>query len=78
MESGESGGLFERMLGGGNHQKEQIGGANTLQAPADGDVVFDPGMQGASGHAPLPATSHLIEMEAMTLQVGAGGVQVVS
>ena len=78
MESGESGGLFERMLGGGDHQKEQISGANAPQAPADGDVAFDPGMQGASGHGPLPATSHLIEMEAMTLQVGAGGVQVAS
>jgi hypothetical protein len=41
-------------------------------------VACDPGMQGASGHTPLPATSHVIEMEAMTLQVGAGGVQVVS
>ncbi len=78
MESGESGGLFERMLGGGDHQKEQISGANAPQAPADGDVACDPGMQGASGHDPLPATSHLIEMEAMTLQVGAGGVQVVA
>jgi len=35
-------------------------------------------MQGASEHDPLPVTSHLIEMEAMTLQVGAGGVQVAS
>ena len=35
-------------------------------------------MQGASGHDPLPATSHLIEMEAMTLQAGAEGVQVAS
>jgi len=39
------------MLGGGDHQKEQISGANAPQAPADGDVACDPGMQGASGHS---------------------------
>jgi hypothetical protein len=38
------------MLGGGDHQKEQISGTNAPQAPADGDVAFDPGMQGASEH----------------------------
>src|SRR5688500_6434906 len=76
MESGESSGLFERLFGGGDHQKEQIGGANASQAPADGDVAFDPGVQGASGHDPLPAMSHSIEMEVMTLRVGRRDVQV--
>src|SRR5687768_17827701 len=76
MESGESSGLFESMFGGGDHQKEQRGGANAPQAPADGDVAFDPGVQGASGHDPLPAMSHAIEMEVMTLRVGRRDVQV--
>jgi len=76
MESRESGGFFERMLAGGNHQKEQISGANAPQALPDGDVAFDPGVQGASGHAPLPAMSHPIEMETLTLRGGTEGVQV--
>ena len=78
MESGKSGGLFERMFGGGDHQKEQISGANAPQAPPDGDAAFDPGVQGASEPDPLPVTRHPIEMETMTLRIGTGGVQVVS
>jgi hypothetical protein len=39
---------------------------------------LDPRVQGTSEHDPLPVTSHPIEMEAMTLRVGTGGVQVVS
>src|SRR5215471_6228309 len=76
MESRESGGFLERMLAGGNQQKEQISGANAPQALPDGDVAFGPGVQGASGHAPLPAMSHPIEMETMTLRGGTEGVQV--
>src|SRR5919205_598463 len=75
MESRKSGSLFERMLGGDDHQKDHIGGANAPQAPSDGDVTIDPGGQGASGHDPLPAMSHPIEIETMTLRVGTGGVQ---
>ena len=75
MESRKSGSLFERMLGGDDHQKEQRGGANAPQAPPDGDAAFDPGVQGASRHDPLPAMSHPIEIETMTLRVGTGGVQ---
>jgi hypothetical protein len=75
MESRKSGSLFERMLGGDDHQKEQIGGAHAPQASPDGDAAFDPGVQGASGHDPLPAMSHPIEIETMTLRVGTGGVQ---
>jgi len=34
MESGESGGLFERMLGGGDHQKRADNVQMAPQAPA--------------------------------------------
>src|SRR5215471_4259256 len=54
MQSGKPGGLFEGMLRGCDHQKEQIAGAHPLKPLTDGDVTFDPRVQGASAHGAPP------------------------
>jgi hypothetical protein len=54
MQAGKAGGLFEGVLRCRDHQKEQIASANALKALTDGDVTFDPRVQGASGHGASP------------------------
>src|SRR5512138_2953192 len=54
MQAGKAGGLCEGVLRGRDHQKEQITSANALKAPTDGDVTWDPRVQGASGHGASP------------------------
>ena len=54
MQAGKASGLCEGVLRGRDHQKEQIAGANALKAPTDGDVTFNPCVQGASGHGASP------------------------
>jgi hypothetical protein len=44
MQSGKSGGFFERMLRGDDHQKEQIAGANPPQPLTDGNPTFNPSL----------------------------------
>ena len=54
MQAGKSGGLFEGMFRCRDHQKEQIAGAHPLKPLTDGDVTFDPRVQGASEHRASP------------------------
>jgi hypothetical protein len=54
MQSGKPGGLFEGMLRCRDHQKEQIADTNPLKPLPDGDVPFNPRVQGASGHGASP------------------------
>ena len=54
MQSGKPGGLFEGMFRCDDHQKEQIAGANPLKPLTDGDLTFDPSLQGASEHRASP------------------------
>ena len=54
MQAGKSGGLFEGMFRCRDHQKEQRASANALKALTDGDVTFDPRVQGARGHGASP------------------------
>ena len=58
-----------------DHQKEQITGANPLKPLTDGEVTFDPRVQGASEHGALPGTRPQIWVEAMTLRGSTRGVQ---
>jgi hypothetical protein len=39
-----------QLLRGNDHQKEQIAGANPLKPLTDGNMAFDPSLQGASAH----------------------------
>jgi hypothetical protein len=54
MQSGKPGGLLEGMLCGDDHEKEQIARANPLKPLTDGDLTFDPRVQGASEHGASP------------------------
>src|SRR5215831_908144 len=54
MQAGKAGGLFEGVLCCRDHQKEQIAGTNPLKPLTDGDLTFDPRVQGASGHGASP------------------------
>src|SRR6266850_8137239 len=54
MQAGKPGGLFEGMLRCRDHQKEQIAGAYSLKPLTDGDVTFDPRVQGAREHGASP------------------------
>src|SRR5215470_12036622 len=54
MQAGKPGGLLEGMLRGRDHQKEHIAGAHPLKSLTDGDVTFDPRVQGASAHSASP------------------------
>ena len=54
MQAGKPGSLFEGMLRGRDHQKEQRAGAHPLQPLTDGDVTCDPRVQGASEHGASP------------------------
>jgi len=54
MQAGKSGGLFEGMFRCRDHQKEQIAGAYSLKPLTDGDVTFDPRVQGAREHGASP------------------------
>src|SRR5207248_2592996 len=54
MQAGKPGGLCEGMLRCRDHQKEQIAGAHPLKPLTDGDVTFDPRVQGASEHSASP------------------------
>ena len=58
MQSGKSGGFFERMLRGDDHQKEQIAGANPPQPLPDGNPMFNPSLYGASEHRASPECEH--------------------
>src|SRR4051812_10621451 len=58
MQSGKPGGLLEGMLRGDDHEKEQIAGANPLQPLTDGNMPFDPRLQGASEHRASPRCEH--------------------
>ena len=75
MQSGKSGGLFEGMLRGDDHEKEQIAGANPLKPLTDGDPTCDPSLYGASEHRASPWCEHADMVEAMTLSVRGRGVQ---
>jgi len=54
MQSGKPGGFFKGMFRGDDHQKEQIAGANPLKPLTDGNMAFDPRLQGASKHRASP------------------------
>src|SRR5215813_7313858 len=54
MQAGKAGGLFEGVLRCRDHQKEQIARANPLKPLTDGNVTFDPRVQGASEHGASP------------------------
>ena len=58
MQSGKSGGFFERMLRGDDHQKKQIAGANPRKPLTDGNAMFDPRLYGASEHRASPGCEH--------------------
>ena len=58
MQSGKPGGLLEGMFRCDNHEKEQIAGANPLKPLTDGDLTFDPSLQGASEHRASPRYKH--------------------
>jgi len=58
MQAGKPGGLFERMLCGDDHQKEQITGANPRKPLTDSDPTFDPSLYGASEHRASPRCEH--------------------
>ena len=58
MQSGKSGGLFEGMLRGDDHEKEQIADANPLKPLTDGDPTCDPSLYGASEHGASPRCEH--------------------
>src|SRR4029453_4225484 len=54
MQAGKPGSLFEGMLRGRDHQKEQIAGAHPLKPLTDGNATFDPRVQDASAHGASP------------------------
>ena len=58
MQSGKPGSLLEGMFRGDDHKKEQIAGANPLEPLTDGDLTFDPSLQGASEHGASPRCKH--------------------
>ena len=58
MQAGKPCRLFEGMLRGDDHEKEQIAGANPLKPLTDGDLTFDPSLQGASEHRVSPRCEH--------------------
>src|SRR5215217_5114941 len=58
MQSGKSGGFFERMLRGDDHQKEQIADTNPPQPLTDGNPPFNPRLYGASEHRASPRCEH--------------------
>ncbi len=58
MQSGKSGGFFERMLGCDDHQKEPIAGANPPKPLPDGNPTCDPSLYGASEHRASPRWEH--------------------
>jgi len=58
MQAGKPGGLFERMLCGDDHQKEQITGAHPRKSLTDSDPTFDPSLYGASEHRASPRCEH--------------------
>ena len=58
MQSRKPGGLLEGMLRGDDHEKEQIAGANPLKPLTDGNMTFDPSLQGASVHRASPRCEH--------------------
>ena len=54
MQAGKPGGLCEGVLRCRDHQKEQIARSHPLQPLTDGNVTFDPRVQGASEHGASP------------------------
>ena len=58
MQSGKPGGFLEGMFRCRDHQKEQIAGTNPLKTLTDGDLTFDPRLQGASKHGASPPGEH--------------------
>src|SRR5947207_4675991 len=58
MQSGKPSGLVEGMFRCDDHEKEQIAGANPLKPLTDGDLTFDPSLQGASEHCASPRCKH--------------------
>jgi hypothetical protein len=50
VQSGKPGGVFEGMLRGHDHQKQQLTGADPLKTSTDPDTPRDPSLQGASPH----------------------------
>src|SRR6266705_2104096 len=54
MQAGKPGGLFEGMLSGDDHKKEQISAASLLKPLTDGDPTFDPRLYGARKHRASP------------------------
>jgi hypothetical protein len=58
MSSRKPGRLFEGMLRGDDHQKEQRVGANPLKPLTDGNPTFDPSLYGASEPRASPRCEH--------------------
>ena len=60
MQSRKPGGLLQGMLRGDDHEKEQIAGAHARKPLTNGDLTFDPSLQGPASIASLPGVSSLI------------------
>ena len=58
MEARKPGGLFDGMLRGADHQKEQIAGANPLKPLTDDTPTFEPSLEGASEPRAAPRCAH--------------------
>jgi hypothetical protein len=58
MQSRKPGGLLKGVLRGDDHEKEQIAGAHSFKSLTNGDLTFDPGLQGASEHRVSPRGKH--------------------
>ena len=58
MQAGKPGGLFESMLWGDDHQKEQRTGAHPRKPLTDSDPTCDPSLYGASEHRASPRGEH--------------------
>jgi hypothetical protein len=46
------------VLRGDDHEKEQIAGAHSFKSLTNGDLTFDPSLQGASEHRVSPRGEH--------------------
>ena len=58
MQSRKPGGLLKGMLRGDDQEKEQIAGAHARKPLTNGDLTFDPSLQGASEHRVSPRCEH--------------------
>jgi hypothetical protein len=58
MQSRKPGGLWKGMLRGDYQEKEQIAGAHARKPLTNGDLTFDPSLQGASEHRVSPRCEH--------------------